>query len=200
MNDIFILIADFKTHLKKLNYSENTIRGYAFYLEKFSKSLANKNIHHINEDMIIQHLLKLKNKYSNSSYQSSAKSLRIFFKHLKRKNLILINPALAIPEIKDPKVLPKSVMNHREVEVMMSQADESTLYGFMFRTLMEVMYSTALRCGEMTKVTLYDIRLSNRFLTVREGKGGHDRIVPIGKTACQYLDIYIEKVRPKLLK
>jgi integrase/recombinase XerD len=50
------------------------------------------------------------------------------------------------------------------------------------------------------RLELYDLDLEGRRLAVRQGKGGHDRMVPLTSTACQWLALYLEKARPELAK
>lgn len=70
---------------------------------------------------------------------------------------------------------------------------------FRDRTMLEVLYSTALRGGELCRLTLYDLDLQARMIRVLKGKGRKDRVVPIGKVATGYLSEYIKSVRPILV-
>ncbi len=121
--------------------------------------------------------------------------LRLLFK----RGLLLSDIAAQIPELKDPVKLPRGIMDKIQVTKLLQSARLTTPTGFRDRTIFEVLYSTGLRGGELCKLTLYEVNLSERMLRVIEGKGRKDRVVPVGKVACCYLAEYIKTVRPILL-
>ena len=65
--------------------------------------------------------------------------------------------------------------------------------------MLETLYSSGIRRMELTQLKLYDVDTRGGSLTVRGGKGGRDRVVPLGARACAWLDRYLEEVRPQLL-
>jgi integrase/recombinase XerD len=75
-----------------------------------------------------------------------------------------------------------------------------TAVGLRDRALFELLYSTGLRAGEASHLDLYDLDLAGGTLRVREGKGGKDRVVPVGRVAAEFLRRYIEEVRPLLVR
>lgn len=125
--------------------------------------------------------------------------VRQLFKLLAKRNLILTDITANLQPLTDPKDLPKGIMNKHQVMKLLSQPYVTTPLGFRDRTMMEVLYSTALRGGELCRLTLYDLDLPDRTLRVLQGKGNKDRVVPVGKVACSYLAAYIKTVRPILL-
>lgn len=64
--------------------------------------------------------------------------------------------------------------------------------------ILEALYSTGIRTGELINLTLYDIDPQKGLLKINKGKGQKDRIVPIGKLACKYIKKYLRTARPKL--
>jgi len=66
--------------------------------------------------------------------------------------------------------------------------------------MLEVFYSTAIRRAELRSLNIDDADYQSGFLRVNSGKGDKDRVVPIGKIACRYLENYIKGVRPELVK
>ena len=125
--------------------------------------------------------------------------VKAFFRWLTKENLILYNPA---SELELPKVhrrLPKAILSADEVERILGQTRLHGELGLRDRAIIETLYSTGIRRAELIKLSLYDVDLRNGTLMVREGKGKKDRMLPIGKRACQWMERYLEEVRPGLV-
>ncbi len=121
--------------------------------------------------------------------------VKAFFRWLTKENLILYNPA---SELELPKVhrrLPKAILTADEVERVLAQTQLHGELGIRDRAIIETLYSTGIRRAELINLTLYDVDLKNGTLMVREGKGKKDRLVPIGRRACQWMERYLEEVR-----
>ncbi len=121
------------------------------------------------------------------------------FKLLAARTLIMADIGRDFPPLTDPRSLPRGIMNKDQVMTLLRQPFMTTPLGFRDRTMLEVLYSTGLRGGELCRLTLYDVDLPARTLRVLQGKGRKDRVVPIGKVAAGYLGEYIKSVRPILL-
>jgi integrase/recombinase XerD len=109
----------------------------------------------------------------------------------------LVDPSRAIPRPKKPRRLPRSIMEPAEVERLLAQPDTSTLRGFRDRVLLEVLYSTALRREELANLCLDDVDIDTGYVFVREGKGGKDRVVPLGASVCDWVRSYLVDIRPR---
>ena len=125
--------------------------------------------------------------------------VRLLFRMLYKRNLIMSDITINLPEMRDPMRLPRGIMTKEQVMKLLQQPYMTTPTGFRDRTILEVLYSTALRGGELCRLTLYDIDLQTRMIRIIKGKGRKDRVVPFGKVACGYLTEYIKNVRPILL-
>ena len=97
------------------------------------------------------------------------------------------------------KRLPKSVLTPREVEAVLAVTDVKTPLGIRDRAMMETFYSSGMRRGELLRLKLYDLDQERGSITVRQGKGNKDRVVPIGERALAWLDKYLDEVRPTLV-
>ena len=124
--------------------------------------------------------------------------VRLLFKMLYKRNFIMSDITVNMPELHEPMKLPRGIMNKDQVMKLLKQPYMTTPTGFRDRTILEVLYSTGLRGGELCCLTLYDLDLQARMIRVL-GKGRKERVVPIGKVACSYLAEYIKAVRPILL-
>ena len=125
--------------------------------------------------------------------------LKTWFKWLARQHHILANPAADLDLPKQPKRLPRSVPTVQEVEAILSEAEPDSAKGLRDRALLEVLYATGLRRMELPGVSIYDIDLNRGVLWVRHGKGGRERVVPLGDRAIAWLDKYLIESRPQLL-
>lgn len=125
--------------------------------------------------------------------------IKLFFKWLMRENHILYNPASEMQLPRQPKHLPRNILSIQEVEAILAEADASTPQTLRDRALLETLYSTGLRRMELPGLRIYDVDLTRRLVNVREGKGGRDRVIPIGKRAAAWVDKYLLEARPQLM-
>lgn len=125
--------------------------------------------------------------------------LRAFFKWAARERHVLYNPAAELELPKLPPRLPNVVLTIEQIEAILAVPDVTTAVGVRDRAILETFYSTAIRRMELANVKLDDLDTRHGTLRVREGKGGRDRIVPVGARACAWLDKYLDEVRPALI-
>jgi site-specific recombinase XerD len=116
-------------------------------------------------------------------------SVRAFFRYLRQQHLIDANPAIMLRAPRVPKHLPH-VLDEAETDAMMREVEGDGEEGKAARAILEVLYGTGIRVGELVQLNREDYRRSEGVLRIT-GKGSKDRIVPIGKTAAQALDMYI---------
>jgi integrase/recombinase XerD len=93
--------------------------------------------------------------------------------------------------------LPRNILTLTEIETLLNAPDTATAAGLRDRAILETFYSTGLRLAELCALTVHDIDLRGGYVRVHRGKGGKDRVVPLGKTAAAYLKEYLEEVRAK---
>ena len=193
--------------LERRNYSKATIKGYRHSIKNFIRylSIRDLSLHDTELKDILDYHTEVKQKTNkigkpvSINYKTSLmRDLRLFFRYLKRKRLILIDPTEGLPQMKTQKVLPKGVMSKDEIDLLLAAPKVNTLYGFRDRTIMEVAYSTGLRTAECARLTIHDIDFKEGILRVNQGKGKKDRVVPIGEVAMNHVKEYLEKIRPKL--
>lgn len=126
--------------------------------------------------------------------------VRMFYRFLVKTHRVLSDPSAAIQLPKVPQRLPANILTPREVKRLLAQPDTSTVIGFRDRTILEVLYSTGLRITELLSLQPTDIDLDQNALHVRHGKGGKERLLPLGESAARYLVEYLRRVRPLLLR
>lgn len=129
---------------------------------------------------------------------AEASVLRSFFTWLAKRRVVLFNPAEELKLGDRSQPLPKSVLTEKEVQALLAAPGLDTL-GRRDRALLEMLYSTGLRRGELCALDLYDLDLASELVRVRHGKGGKDRYVPVGAHALEALRRYIHQARPELV-
>ncbi len=116
-----------------------------------------------------------------------------------RQNLLLHNPASEIVLPRMEHRLPKYVLTAEEAEQIIQQAVVTDPEGLRDRAILETFYSTGMRRMELANVKIYDIDADRTTLTIRQGKGRKDRVIPIGERALAWIDKYMRESRPQLL-
>jgi integrase/recombinase XerD len=86
-----------------------------------------------------------------------------------------------------------------EVNALLRQPDDKDLHGLRDRAMLEVLYASGLRVSELIQLRPKDLNLDDGYLICR-GKGGKERVVPLGRSAAAATKRYIEEARPQLQK
>ncbi len=122
--------------------------------------------------------------------------VKAFFKYLLLENLIQEDPSELVESPRLPRKLP-DVLSYPEIERMLEAIDHSTPEGTRNRAILEVLYSCGLRVSELTSLQLTNCYFDIGFIRVL-GKGDKVRLVPIGKDAIKYTEIYLNTIRNQL--
>lgn len=125
--------------------------------------------------------------------------LRHFFRFLAKERYLLYNPAADLELPKVSRRLPLQAMTVAEAEQVLAQPNVETPRGLRDRAILETFYSTGIRRNELINLDLYDLDTERSWVTVRLGKGGKDRVVPIGERALAWVARYLEEARPQLV-
>jgi len=125
-------------------------------------------------------------------------SLKAFYRFLALDRRVAKDPTVQLSSPKAWLNLPK-FLSIKEVQALLRQPDVTEVRGMRDRAMLEVMYAAGLRVSELVNLRVDDIHLKETFLLTR-GKGGKERIVPIGSAAVEAVEKYLAEGRPKLLK
>ena len=182
--------------------SNNTIVSYANDLKKYQNYLLSLNISNISKSEkrhIVNFMASRKNKGDQVvSIARNLSSIKSFYRFLLREKLITKDPSSTIDTPRLWKKIP-GVLDLREIERLLAQPNIRTSRGLRDRAIIELLYATGLRVSEASSLNLRDLNLEAGFIKV-QGKGGKERIVPLGKTASHFLSRYIKEARGKILK
>lgn len=189
------------------NYSPKTIESREIHLSQFIHWCDQRGL--IRPGEITKPIIERYQRYlfhyrkhdgNPLSFRSQAirlMSVRAWFKWLSKENYILYNPASEIELPKMEKRLPKAILNEREAESIMNQPDINTQVGIRDRAILETLYSTGIRRQEIINLGIQDIDTERGVLTVRQGKGRKDRVIPIGDRAILWVEKYLYEIRPE---
>jgi integrase/recombinase XerD len=191
---------NFVEALKVRHAAPKTIDIRERAVRTFFKHLAEVHLDDVREvtrQTVRDYQLGLQGRYSSATVQTYIMGLRRFFDHLEKTDVVLVNPCAGLPLPPKPDRLPKNVLTVGEARQVLRMPDTQTPRGIRDRAILEMFYSTGLRIGELTALSVHDVDTQNGFVRVNKGKGGKDRVVPLGSTASRYVREYLREVRAK---
>jgi integrase/recombinase XerD len=182
--------------------SRNTLESYRRDLSKFAEWLqAQRSVPilettHADIQGFLAHLYT-QQKAKATSTSRAISSLKRLFRYQLRQNKIVTDPTLQIATPKLPRSLPKS-LTEEDVELLLNVPDVDTMLGMRDRTMFEVLYATGLRVSELVGLSVAQVSLDMGVVRVM-GKGSKERLVPLGEEALDWLQRYLQEMRPALL-
>ena len=181
--------------------AQNTLSAYRRDLSAFASWLHEKNGHGLSQAVSSDIDAYLAHRFAGHTKPRTAArytaSLRRFYRFLARENLISNDPTQFLDTPKLPRPLPK-VLSESEVEALLAAPDIETPAGLRDRAMIETLYATGLRVSELVGLKLLNLDLNAAVLRVT-GKGGKDRLVPMGEEALHWLSRYLKVSRPAML-
>ena len=131
---------------------------------------------------------------SRATLEVKLYALRHFLAYLVRRGVLLENTARKVSLGKGQKRYKQAPS--REEAARLLEAPRAGQYAERDRAMLEVLYSSGLRCAELCRLDLADVDWGRGILRVRQGKGGKDRMVPIGESAMKALRACLARQRP----
>jgi len=172
-------IKKFQQIIEIKHYSIETHKAYKFHIERFRRYYGDN----VTKENILKHLHYLtKEKFSPSTINITRASLLYYTNKILKKE---INPK-EIVTIKREKLLPRPV-NKEIIEKILRHTTN-----LKHKILIEILYDSGVRLGEVIKIKWDDIDFVNRILRINQGKGKKDRIVKLGDNVIQHLLDYKE--------
>lgn len=202
MNEFLERIEDFIVYLRiDKKYSENTIEAYHHDLMRYYKYV--NEVEHKDFSTIKKKEIKNYLNYLNDSgldqrtVSRNISSIRSFYKFLLIEKYIKTNPSDLLELPKRKKTLPK-VLSMEEIDRLLD-IPLTDPYSYRNKAMLELMYATGLRVSELMNLKIHDVDLSMAYVRT-VGKGGKERVIPIGDIALEALKTYMEEYRSLLLK
>ena len=194
-------------HAALAGRSHHTLRGARSALKQFQEFLACEGIDEVGRlDAAV--LLRYR---EDLSWRPTAKGTPLqvrsqlemighvctFCRFLVDRGWLLTDPTRELPRPRRPQRLPKAIVDLGELDQLFALPNIQTPRGYRDRVILEVLYSTALRREELANLCGDEIDLDTGFVFVREGKGNKDRVVPLGRSACDWVRSYLQGIRPE---
>lgn len=197
------LIDEFITHVAlERGHAKNTQDTYRRMLTQFAGHLQGHNVSRWGE-VVPQHitdylLYQRKREMALNSILLELAAIRVFFRFLYANRFVPSNVAELIDRPRKFKALPKS-LSVMDVDKLLQLPTGDDPRAVRDQAILEVMYASGLRASELAGLKLENINFESGFLRVI-GKGNKERIVPIGRQALERLKLYLDRMRPKLVR
>ena len=196
----------FLDHLRiERGLSSNTLVSYQRDLELFSTFVKEKGVkfEDIDSAFVEAFHIEIRKDLASSSTNRVESTLRTFYKYVLAE-FGLPNPTLNLETMKIPRKLPKALSIDQIISMIEAADRPGISTSLRDRALLELLYGTGARVSELIGVNMLDISStsndSGEIATVKlRGKGGKERIVPLGSFATKALLDYQVRVRPTLI-
>lgn len=208
------LVEEFLQYLRhERGQSEHTQKTYAGLLNQFVHWAGDNQLtawprvtlSHLQQFLQSERTRPLENEPEESAKRLSTESLylkiaalRAFYRFAENEKLLPANPAEHLSLPKRWKRLPKALTDE-DIERLLKPELPATAQSLCDQAVMELGYASGLRLAELRSLRLEQLHLEAGFVTVI-GKGNKERVVPVGRTAIQALNTYLETGRPKLVR
>jgi integrase/recombinase XerD len=178
-----------------------TIVNYHIDMAQFFRYLESVGIVHVDEiDRNIVHgfleLLRQEG-YADSSSGRKLNTLKVYHQFLAARGYIPSDPTRGVKGPRPAQRLPQH-LTEEEVEDLLSVIEGDDPFTIRNRAIFELMYAAGLRISEVTNLHINDLDLAEAAVTVRQGKGKKDRLVPVGERAIEAVSDYLTNARPAL--
>ena len=182
--------------------AQNTIISYRYDLVKYINFLKKKRISSFsqtNKVSVKNYFIYLRGKdLKINSISRNLAAVKMLYRFLLMEGLIKedITSLIEFPRVS--KKLPH-VLSLREINLLLDEANFKGKLGLRNRAVLELLYATGMRVSELIYLKINDINMENCMLKCL-GKGSKERIIPFGDKARQSLNLYLDRLRPKLVK
>lgn len=124
--------------------------------------------------------------------------LRRYYLWAIRHQRVKVDPCLQMVAARQPLRVPKT-LSEAQVEALLHAPSVHLARGLRDRAMLEVLYATGLRVSELVGIGVLEVSLTDGVVRVVQGKGGKDRLVPLGAEAAHWVTLYMKEARPELL-
>lgn len=194
-----IYIQEYENYLKlERSLSENSVEAYVHDVIKLRQFLeiTNCDLNPLQITVVeLQNFIEYINELGMTPHSQARiiSGLKSFYKFLIYEGELDKDPTALLEAPKLGRKLPDT-LNIHEIDKILEAIDHSTAQGMRNRAMLETLYSSGLRVSELVNLKLSNILFDVGFLRV-VGKGNKERLVPIGKEALKFINIYREEVR-----
>lgn len=189
----------FKAYLQlERSLSDNSVEAYMRDIEKFTQYLQQtgslKTPQHIKLNDL-QHFIKWIGELGMSATSQARiiSGIKSFYKYCLIEHISKNDPTTLLEAPKLKKALPDT-LSFEEIENILSQIDLSKPEGGRNKAMLELLYSCGLRVSELVNLKISQLYFDVGFIRAL-GKGDKERLIPIGRSAIKYVNIYLKDIR-----
>jgi integrase/recombinase XerD len=189
----------FKAYLQlEKSLSENSVDAYLRDLEKFTEFLQESKHFKAPTEVQLKDLERFVKWIAELGMTPASQAriisgVRAFYKFCLLENMATKDPTLLLEAPRLKRSLP-DILSFEEIEEIISKIDMSKPEGGRNKAILETMYSCGLRVSEVVNLRISHLHLDVGFIRVI-GKGDKERLVPVGRSAVKYINIYKNKLR-----
>ena len=189
----------FKSYLQlEKSLSDNSVEAYMRDVEMLTQYLQQKKLLKNPSEISLKDLQSFLKWITELEMTASSQAriisgIRSFYRYCLLENISKTDPTTLLEPPKLKRTLP-DVLSFEEIENIISQIDVSKPEGGRNKAILETMYSCGLRVSELVNLKISQLYLDVGFIRVI-GKGDKERLVPIGRSAIKYINIYKNKIR-----
>jgi integrase/recombinase XerD len=183
--------------------SKNTIESYRRDLRLFGDWLSRvrgKSLADAGEEDIsgyLAHRVSPQAAIRKSTQSRLISSLKRLYRFALQRERVAVDPTIRVDAPKKAQRFPKT-LSEADVEALLAAADVATSSGIRDRAMLELVYACGLRVSELVNLKLSCVDLNTGVVRVM-GKGGKERLVPLGEEASNWIDRFQREARPEIL-
>ncbi|RRJ85231.1 site-specific tyrosine recombinase XerD [Aestuariirhabdus litorea] len=181
--------------------SDNSLASYRRDLYGFARWCGAKgtpDLCRVERALLLEYLgYRLSKGYKARSTARLLSCLRGFYQYMLREKHMRLDPTLNVELPKLGRPLPKT-LTEADVEALLEAPDTTTVLGLRDRAMLELIYACGLRVSELVGLELSMVNLRAGVVRIL-GKGGKERLVPMGEEALEWIASYLREARPQLI-
>ncbi|MGF1732622.1 site-specific tyrosine recombinase XerD [Photobacterium proteolyticum] len=180
--------------------SDNTLASYRNDLSKLCRWIEQEKLSL--EKVSVDDLQRYQQWLFDADYKQTSRArmvsaIRRLYQYLHREKIREDDPSAMLVSPKLPKRLPKDI-SEEQVDALLDAPDPNDPIELRDKAMLELLYATGLRVTELVSLTMENVSLRQGVVRVT-GKGGKERLVPMGENAVDWIEQFIESGRPQLL-
>ena len=189
----------FKAWLRlEKSLSDHSVEAYLHDVEKLTQFLQLHQMMKTPAELELKELQQFVKWVSELGMTASSQAriisgIRGFYKFCLLEQIATVDPSALLEAPKTRRKLPDT-LNFEEIELLIAQLDQSTPEGGRNKAILETMYSCGLRVSELIELKISALFLDVGFVRII-GKGNKERLVPIGREAIKYINLYKDQIR-----
>ncbi|MCK4709942.1 MAG: site-specific tyrosine recombinase XerD [Gammaproteobacteria bacterium] len=177
-----------------LSAYRNDLAGFALYLMQIKSDLLQVKTTDIQDFLFIE----FKSGKKGRSAARLVSSLKRFYQYQLRESRISDDPSALVEMPKLDRPLPK-IISEQQIIDLLSAPDKSLAIGVRDIAMLETLYATGLRVSELVNLQMSQMNLDPGVVRII-GKGGKERLVPLGEAAIDAIQLYLKTARHELMK